>query len=176
MGPACMLLAALAAALAWLATQHRESDSSDPAHSTRALLSPITTVIVPADEAARLQQRGRRVYDACVACHLPDGKGVAGTNPPLIGPHVAQAPPGRLIRVLLHGVEGALTIDGEEYDGVMPPAQVELDADLAAVLTYIRVSWGNSGSPVTEPMVRAVRDATKDHDGHWSIEELLQIK
>lgn len=170
------MLAALAVTLAWLAGPRSSPHPEAPQRPHRTLLTPVTTVNVSADDTSRLMQRGRRVYEACVACHLPDGKGVIGTNPPLIGPHVADAPAGRLIRAMIHGVEGTLTIDGEEYDGVMPPAQVETDADLAAVLTYIRASWGNRGGPVTEAMVRAVRDATKDHEGHWSIEDLLKIK
>lgn len=173
---AAAMLAALVVVLAWLAGPREQPAAHTLERPHRTLLTPVTTVTVAPDETARLMQRGRRVYEACVACHLPDGRGVVGTNPPLIGPHVTDAPAGRLIRAMIHGVEGTLTIDGEEYDGVMPPAQVETDADLAAVLTYIRRSWGNAGGPVTEAMVRAVRDATKDHAGHWSIEELLEIK
>ncbi|GJQ31062.1 MAG: hypothetical protein HBSAPP03_29460 [Phycisphaerae bacterium] len=171
-----VLLAVLAVTFTRLAGPRTAPTSDSPPPKVyRKLLEPPSRAAVNEHLAATLMQRGKRVYEACVACHLPTGVGVPGTNPPLIGSHIADAPPGRLIRAMLHGVEGPLTIDGEEYEGVMPPAQVETDDDLAAVLTYIRRSWGNAGSAVTPAMVRAVREATREHEGHWTTEDLNRI-
>jgi mono/diheme cytochrome c family protein len=123
-----------------------------------------------------LMARGRRVYEACIACHLENGKGVPGMNPPLVGAHIDKAPPGRLVRVILQGMIGPAVIAGEEYDGVMAPGQVESDEDIAAVLTYIRRSWGNRGTLVTPEFVRKVREETKDRLDPWTAEELTAVQ
>jgi mono/diheme cytochrome c family protein len=60
----------------------------------------------------------------------------------------------------------------------MPPfASVLSDAQIAAILTYIRgnTAWGNNASPVTPEQVRAVRQQTADRDRYWSADELLAI-
>lgn len=141
-----------------------------PVLQGRTLLKPVAPS--PDAQAARLFARGRRVYEACIACHLPDGKGVPGGNPPLVGPHVADAAPGRLIRILLHGVTGPVTINAETYEGLMPPADLETNDDIAAVLTYIRAAWGNKGTPVTPDMVAQTRLGTAGREDPWTIAEL----
>jgi mono/diheme cytochrome c family protein len=52
---------------------------------------------------------------------------------------------------LLYGLQGAITVDGKPYNGMMPAWKGQLtDADIAAVATYVRKSWGNTGGPITE--------------------------
>jgi len=48
------------------------------------------------------------------------------------------------VYVVLHGLEGAVTIKGEQYRGVMPPFDHLSDAEIAAVVTYVRTAWGNA--------------------------------
>jgi len=127
------------------------------------------------DEVALIDD-GRMLYEICVSCHLPDGQGSPGANPPLIGPHIADAPAGRLIRTVLHGMVGPAKIAGADYDGIMPGGQVTDDRDIAAVLTYIRRSWGNQGGVITPTMVKAVRDATADRSEPWTAPELDALK
>src|ERR1700733_6379265 len=94
---------------------------------------------------------GSRVYAAtCVACHQAGGTGMAGAFPPLAG-HVAdilKPADGRTYigKVLLFGLEGAITVNGGDYAGAMPSWQSLSDNDIAAVLNYVSTAWDNGKS------------------------------
>lgn len=83
----------------------------------------------------------------CSACHQESGQGAAGAFPPLAGhmPEVFAQKNGRdyLARVVLFGLEGAIVVNGNTFDGAMPPwAQLD-DTQIAAVLDHVLTSWGN---------------------------------
>lgn len=100
---------------------------------------------------------GKKVYEAtCFACHQSDGGGVPHAFPPLAEADYLNDDVNRAIDVVLHGKRGPITVNGEDYDGVMP-AQNLSDEEAAAILTYVYNSWGNNGTVVTEGMVRKVR-------------------
>jgi mono/diheme cytochrome c family protein len=120
--------------------------------------------------------RGQFLYTDCVACHGEDGKGLAGLGPPLAGSARVQGPPTRLARILLHGFEGEIQRDGVVYNGVMPAAPRSNDADLAALMTYVRRAWGNGADPVTEDMVKQVRVLTTRRNRAWTSEDLEKVK
>lgn len=105
---------------------------------------------------------GAAVYAArCAACHQATGAGLAGVFPPLAGSEWVTGKDSTLAAVVLHGINGPLTVKGATYDGAMPPFAAQLgDAELAAVLTHIRGQWGNSAAPVTADIVAAVRKDT----------------
>lgn len=108
----------------------------------------------------QLMKRGQRVFtQTCAACHQPDGKGIPGAFPPLAKSDFLMADKQRAIGVLLHGLTGQITVNGTKYNGVMPKLDLQ-DADIAAALTYIRNSFGNSGEHVTVEEVRAARATT----------------
>ena len=70
---------------------------------------------------------------------------------------------------VLHGASGPLTVKGGRFDGAMPPFGAQLnDAELAAVLTHIRSSWGNNAPAVDAASVAAVRK------GHGIAQRALQ--
>ena len=96
--------------------------------------------------------RGNRIYDQrCAYCHGDQGQGAPAAYPPLAGSRaVNMARPVNLIQVVSHG--GFLpTTAGNPRPYGMPPFGETLDGtDLAAVLTYIRGSWGNDSAPVTQ--------------------------
>jgi len=99
------------------------------------------------------------VYRArCAGCHQPNGAGVAGAFPSLVGdPVVAAANPDRHIAVVLRGLQGA-AVAGVRYPGAMPGWASQLtDTEIAAVIGYERASWGNHGAPVTAADVARVR-------------------
>ncbi len=106
---------------------------------------------------------GERLYMLCATCHQANGLGLPGTFPPLAASEYATAAnPAAPIQVVLRGMTGALTVKGVEYNGFMPPygTGAELDdEDVAAVLTYVRSSWGNSASPITPEQVAKERAA-----------------
>ncbi len=68
-------------------------------------------------------------------------------------------------------MQGPLTVKGEEYNNVMTPHGFLDDAQIAAVLTYVRSSFGNSADAVDSTDVAAVRDAS-ERQGFWLPEEL----
>jgi mono/diheme cytochrome c family protein len=133
----------------------------------------------PVTEEQMMAVRGRRVYDTCVGCHAPTGMG-GSLAPALAGSEWVIAPePDRLIRIVLHGLEGPIMVKGELWGPprptTMPPLGILSDEDIAAVLTYIRQAWGNQAPPVYPDDVARVRQETADRQAAWTEPELLQI-
>ena len=107
--------------------------------------------------SAALLASGKSVYaQNCLTCHMADGLGVDGMNPPLAKTDYVLGDKARLTKVLLNGLQG-VEINGEKYHGVMPAQATLTDAQIAAVLTYVRNSFGNKASAVTVGEVQAVR-------------------
>ncbi|HET6569332.1 MAG TPA: cytochrome c [Rhodothermales bacterium] len=117
---------------------------------------------------------GQKIFlTRCSSCHQANGQGVTGTFPPLAGNEFVSGDKGGVIRVLLNGLMGEVDVKGVTYSGVMPPWGTALkDDEIAAVLTYVRSSFGNKGSAVTTEDVAKVREATKDRKQPWTAEEL----
>ena len=110
---------------------------------------------------APLLAQGKSVYaQNCLTCHMADGLGVDGMNPPLAKTDYVLGDKTRLTKVLLNGLQG-VEIDGEKYRGVMPAQESLTDAQIAAVLTYVRNAFGNKASAVTVAEVKAVRASNK---------------
>lgn len=91
---------------------------------------------------------GEIVYAAtCAACHQVDGRGLPAAFPPLAAhiPRLLASDDGRayLPAVVLHGLTGPIEVEGDSYDGVMPPWLQLRDQQLADVLNYVAVAWGN---------------------------------
>ncbi len=102
---------------------------------------------------------GEAIYlDRCAACHGRAGEGTAGLFPALRGSAVVQAPrPQTLIRVVLEGGRAAAT-DAAPTGAAMPGFASLLDNDeIAAVLAYIRNSWGNASAPPRPAQVERMR-------------------
>ena len=113
---------------------------------------------------------GKALYaGTCSVCHQDDGKGLAGVFPPLAGSSWVNGRDTTLIQIVLHGVQGPLTVNGASFNGVMPNFGTQLsDAEIAAVLTYVRGQWGNGGGPVSASQVAAQRTATASRSGAWN--------
>lgn len=103
--------------------------------------------------------RGERVYRTlCLACHLPDGKGMAGVVPPLAGADYMTADRARTVRIVLKGLQGPVTVNGTAYQGLMPGLEnVLTDAQVADVLTYVFNRWGNSGEAFAPDHIASLR-------------------
>lgn len=114
----------------------------------------------PTEKARNKTERilfGKRTYDQnCLACHQPNGQGIAGAFPPLAGSDYLLANPTRAIDVVLSGLSGKVKVNGKEYNGVMPAVQLN-DENVANVLTYILNTWGNNGGEVTPDQVATRR-------------------
>jgi mono/diheme cytochrome c family protein len=131
--------------------------------------------------AADLIRKGRVVYgNVCSGCHQGSGMGAAGQFPPLVGSEwVLDEGPNRIIRIVLHGLQGPITVAGKPYNGAMVGfGPVLSDDDIAAVLTYIKNSkeWGQeTGEMVTPEQVKAVREATAGRSNPWTGPEILAV-
>lgn len=123
---------------------------------------------------------GEQLYQQrCASCHQADGQGLAGAFPPLVASEYALAANKAVpIRIVLNGMQGPVTVKGVQYNGIMPPGGAGIamsDEETAAVLTYVRSSWGNSASPVTPQEVAAERAAPRDASGPTTAEELAPL-
>ena len=88
-----------------------------------------------------------------------DGLGKPGQAPPLAGSEwVITKGYNRLAHIPLAGVSGPISVGGKDWNLNMAAMGAALpDADLAAVLTYIRSSWGNKAGEVTADDIKAIR-------------------
>ena len=122
--------------------------------------------------------QGKRLFTVnCAACHQQSGKGVAGQFPPLAASEWVLGEPAVLIRILLHGLQGPVSVLGETYNGNMPAFATKLDdQQLALVLTYIRQSWGNEAEEVTPEWIAQTRENEKGRVMAWTAEELQAVE
>jgi mono/diheme cytochrome c family protein len=93
----------------------------------------------------------------CAACHQATGAGVPNVYPALMGSAVVAGDSDTVIKVVLEGPAQVLPADRPKYSGQMPPFAGLSDANLAALLTYIRNKFGKGASAVTESEVTKVR-------------------
>lgn len=102
---------------------------------------------------------GARIYNQnCSSCHQPNGQGVPGTFPPLAGNPTVTGFDVHVIHIVKFGLNGHVNVKGTDYNGMMPAwGQSLSNADIAAVLTYIRSAWGNRARPITEARVASVQ-------------------
>ena len=121
---------------------------------------------------------GKQVFSTtCAACHQASGEGVPGVYPPLAGSEWVTGDEAKVVRILLHGVTGPIEVAGETFNSMMPPWGATLkDADIAAVLTYARSTWGNKGTPITAAKVASIRAATASRTTPWTAAELAAVK
>jgi nitrite reductase (NO-forming) len=93
----------------------------------------------------------------CSTCHQADGAGLAGVFPPLARSDYVAKDPKRVPAVILHGLTGKVTVNGRDYDSVMPPMTQLTDDEVANISTYVLNSWGNPGGRVTKAEAAAIR-------------------
>jgi mono/diheme cytochrome c family protein/glucose/arabinose dehydrogenase/lysophospholipase L1-like esterase len=126
---------------------------------------------------------GRAVFsrDAhCITCHQANGLGLPNMYPPLTNKEWIGGSDERIIKIALKGLWGALEVDGKRFDptkGVPPMTgfgPLLKDDELAAVLTYVRQSFGNDFDPIKPELVRKVRQATDAKAGFYQVEELMK--
>ncbi len=96
---------------------------------------------------------GLAVYTTnCSTCHQSDGKGAIG--PPLAGNALVTGNASKVIHIVNGGLTGTISVNGKTFNGTMPAWKGTLGTgDIAAVITYIRSSWGNKAGPVTAAQV-----------------------
>jgi ubiquinol-cytochrome c reductase cytochrome b subunit len=119
----------------------------------------IPSVAAAPEGGAAAVSPGAKVYAAnCSSCHGASGAGVPGAFPPLAGNPYVVGDAKAVEHTLLYGLKGAIKVNGTTYNGMMPNWKGNLsNKDIADVATYIRSSWGNKASAVTEAQVATVK-------------------
>jgi mono/diheme cytochrome c family protein/glucose/arabinose dehydrogenase len=125
--------------------------------------------------------KGKAIYARegfCITCHQPDGTGLPPSGfPPLVGTKWVTGSEDRLIKLVLNGLHGPVEILGQKYgwgSPMTPFGGMLSDDEVAAVLTYVRNSFGNKASAISPEKVKVVRAATKGKVGFYTPEELLR--
>ena len=118
-----------------------------------------TSSTLPGQDPAESIKRGKEVYAIyCQSCHMEDGKGIPGINPPVAKADYMKKPTDSLINVILKGQSGEVVVNGKKYNVPMPPQEYLTDEQIADVLNYSKNSWGNKIPGVVTPtMVKALR-------------------
>ena len=123
--------------------------------------------------------KAKYIYETiCGLCHGNDGMGKPNQAPPYVGSEWVQGSPNRLIRIPQCGLNGPIKVNGQEWTQVSSMAAMGAtlsDEDLANVLSYIRLNWGNKASMITPEQVHAVRVEIANHPQPWTEGELLAV-
>ncbi len=103
--------------------------------------------------------QGKEVYNnLCATCHLPSGKGIAGSFPPLDGSNWLTEKRAESIHAVKYGLNGPIVVNDVEYNNAMAPMGLT-DQEVADVLNYTMSSWGNTNdNPITLEEVKAVKE------------------
>jgi len=157
-----------------------DKPATDAAPPTPAVTADASSPEVPPSGAPAVAAAGgldgQAEYVVCSACHQPNGQGLPGAFPPLAGSATLTGDPSLPIAIVLHGLNGPVTVKGTTYNGMMMPLNALSDAQIAAILTYERSSWGNGASAITAAQVAKVRAATKARTTPWTMDELKKAK
>lgn len=138
-------------------------------------------VVKPGGIKREILEAGKSIYfrdGYCTTCHQPDGKGLEAAGfPPLSASKWITGNEERLIKLVLKGAYGPIEVNGKKYPGQVPMTPFEgllKDEELAAVLNYVRNSFGNEAPEISAAKVKQVRASIKDKSGFYSPEELLK--
>jgi nitrite reductase (NO-forming)/hydroxylamine reductase len=131
------------------AAQTRAPDSDTAVHQAETAAGAVDEILV----------KGEAVFNAnCAACHQVDGTGLPGAFPPLAGSDFLVGNRDEVLATALFGRQGPITVNGNEYNGVMPSMGYLTDEDLAAAITYVFSSWGNAEAAVSVEEVASLRE------------------
>jgi putative membrane-bound dehydrogenase-like protein len=140
--------------------------------------SPVQTsylIDLAASEPQPLSVGETVYYKACLACHQPEGKGLAGVYPSLAESDWVTGDTSRLIKTVLHGLSGPIEINGRKFESTAPipmPRFVGLsDEEISEVLTFLRSSFGNDAGSITAEEVKTVRSANQSRQKPWTASE-----
>jgi len=107
---------------------------------------------------AQQMEDGKKVYQrTCVACHQAQGQGLEGAFPPLAKADYLNADVDRAIETVLKGHTGGITVNGKQYNSMMPPQPLTPE-QIADVLTYVYHNWENNKTVVSPERVKKVRE------------------
>jgi len=132
-----------------------------------------------ADDELRMA-RGSQLYATnCSACHGSEGSGTTGVAPSLRQSARIISAPEQLIRIVLNGLRGPIEVEGEQWNSIMPGLSHIADFDndgISGLATFLRRSWGHSGSPISPDTVAQVRQETASRATQWTAAELEPVQ
>ena len=109
----------------------------------------------------------------CSSCHGADGSGIRGVFPPLNGSSIVRGDKETLTKIVLHGLQGQVTVKGDQYNGTMPSfGNIFSDEQISATLTYIRSMPDNETGGISAEEVSKVRNETSTRQQAWTPNEL----
>ena len=124
---------------------------------------------------------GREIFARegyCITCHQADGQGLSASGfPPLAGTKWVTGNEDRMIKIVLKGLMGEIEVNGKKYPGQVPMTPyggLLTDKEVAAVLTYVRNSFGNQAPVVSIEKVKQVRAATAAKKDIYTASKLLK--
>src|ERR1700747_2855217 len=121
---------------------------------------------------------GKALFSSnCITCHQANGQGLPGQYPPLAGSEIVLGDASnRLIAIVLKGLQGPVTVKGQSFNNSMQAWEGQYtDAQLAAILTYVRSDWGNNAPPIPPEAVKQMRDELKDRKEQWTFAEVMKL-
>ena len=151
-----------------LAAMHRQAGEQDLAamNDRMAQLYEQALQDTPSDTAAPPERDGGQASGSdtfaqnCAVCHGAGGRGVAGAFPPLAMSDWVTGEARTPVRIVLYGLQGSMQVSGAAFNGTMPAFGARLtDQELAAVLSWVRSSWGNDAPAISPGDVKTVREA-----------------
>ncbi|RQZ85894.1 c-type cytochrome [Burkholderia anthinoferrum] len=172
--PVPWLLGLVAAALAvWGVSYFLLNPALGPGSAANSQAAPGSADAVAAAPAAA---NGALLFASrCASCHQATGAGLPGVFPPLAGSEWVNGDPKLVARILLLGVTGKITVAGGTFNGSMPAFGTTLsDAEIAAVASHARSSFGNHSPALTADVVKAERAAIGNRTAPWAGEDELK--
>jgi len=143
----------------------------------QGVLSAGSDAVALSEQELQQISDGKTVYQTfCAACHQLHGEGLPGLAPPLVESEWVNGPPERIAKIVLQGLYGPVSVNGEEWNLSMPglgSSGLLDDGKIASVISYIRRAWGNTADPVTAERVASVRQETLGRTLPWTASELM---
>jgi nitrite reductase (NO-forming) len=145
----------------------KEVDSTYLAEKAEPSMAPVAAAAQSGAPTKEQQvASGKALYSGtCSVCHQGNGEGLPNVFPPLAKSDWLMKDKDRTIGVVLNGLTGKVTVNGEDYNSVMPPMSQLSNDEVANILSYVMNEWGNSGPAVTPAEVAKVRALTKRAEG-----------
>ena len=103
--------------------------------------------------------QGQALYTAyCANCHMDDGSGLAGVIPPLQHADYLRSQADQLPCVIVNGLEGPITVNGQVYNQPMAAIEGLSETELANILNYIQYRWGDPAEFYSIDRIRTALD------------------
>jgi nitrite reductase (NO-forming) len=140
----------------------KEVDSVYLGDRAAANMTSVTTATANAASGTLTVQdqinAGKSLFNGtCSVCHQATGAGLPGVFPPLAKSDFLNADPKRAVGIVVRGLNGKVTVNGNEYNSVMPPMSQLNDDEVANILTYVLNTWDNVGGQVKASDIKAER-------------------